>query len=315
MNNKKKKKNNTFSRIIKLIVILILVSILIYLLRIASTTEKPKEKIEVAFENASYSCDAGGEIDIKINAVRNTFPDGVNIFSSDTNLALVNNNNGMNCDNCKRVSVICKSAGNVELKAVYNNETLATANLVVNPKKETLAFENGTYSCLAGEIFETTVKITEGMSSSLISAYSTSNSLVAKIDDNITSPATCDNCKKVRVLCMRYGNAELKAETVNGTKASAFLTVERGQGLLRFANSGGYICKKGQKINSAIIISNNTSLTKVDSNNSSIVTVESYQGVRPDYVNIVINCINTGTTTIFAEDINGFHQATSVVVQ
>ena len=232
----KKIKKIPKQRLIRIGIVFVLIIVLMILIIIASESKKEHdrkvsikeetEKYEIAFENESYTCEEGKEIEVKIKSEKSEFPNDVYVVSSDASIAVVDNNTDFECDNCKKVAVECKKSGNTELKAVHNSETIDTTKLEVSEKEEIIAFEQNSYNCPKGERTEIVVKVTEGMPASIIKSITAEGMII----ENISLSETCSNCKIIKVLCRgklsdwTQSVGSISAETENGKKASAVVT-------------------------------------------------------------------------------------------
>ena len=243
----KKIKKIPKQRLIRIGIISVLIIVLMLLIIIASESKKEHdrkesikeetEKYEIAFENERYTCEEGKEIDVMLKPKKREFPNDIYVVSSDTSIATVDNNADLKCDNCKKVTIKCQKKGNIELKAIANEEILSTTSLEIKEEVIKAAFEKNAYSCLLGESFETTIKMAKG--DSIKSIKASGYGLI--ILDTETSPPTCENCKKIEVVC-EYGSSflglydpqkvglapysSIRAETENGEIATAAISFD-----------------------------------------------------------------------------------------
>ena len=124
------------------------------------------------------------------------------------------------------VRVICKKAGSVILNATSSSGATTTSSLTVEKDIGTVYFSKPSYSCTAGQSFETVITAVSGDLSARVSGYSSSNTSIATVDDNVTAVPSCINCKAIRVNCKKKGNVTLKATSTTGAKGQSDLTVK-----------------------------------------------------------------------------------------
>ena len=164
-----------------------------------------------------------------ITATGGSTPAGIKSYSSsNTNVATIDDNTSVqvNCYNCRIVRVVCKKAGSVILSATSTTGATTTSSLTVNKDVGTISFAQSSYTCKAGESFQTLITAIgpEGQIAT-VSTFKSSNTNIATIDTNVTMVPNCYNCRMVRVNCLKSGTVSLSATSSTGAKTVSNLTV------------------------------------------------------------------------------------------
>lgn len=184
----------------------------------------------VSFEKSSYSCNVGDTFETDIKAYPGT--SAVNYYAtSDSSVASVDGNASYQnkCYNCKRVRVVCKKKGTITMKAGTSTGATTIVNLTVNDSSQqdvgTISFKRDSYSCKAGESFETMITASSQTPGVRIKSYSVSDTSLATIDTHTTYAVNCTNCLMVRVNCKKKGNLKMQAYSSTGAKVTVPLTI------------------------------------------------------------------------------------------
>ncbi len=261
----------------------------------ATTTVSVKVNQDVGsikFKKSTYSCNAGESFETTITAYGSG--DSIayvsNYSSSDTSIATIDDNvtEVPKCINCKAVRVSCKKKGSVVLSATSSSGAKTTSSLTVNEKIGTISFKKSSYSCNAGETFETLVTAKDGPVGTYVKSISSSDTNIATIDSNTSLQVNCINCRMVRVVCKKKGNVTLKATSSSGAKTSVSLTVNEKIGTISF-DKPSYSCAKGTTFETIIKTTNDsngsTYVKSYSSSDTSIATID-------DNTTTIVNCIN-----------------------
>ncbi len=203
----------------------------------ATPTPENKPKITVAFEESSYSCNAGEEITTNvyvtnITDVKSSELPGVKSYSSsDKNLATVEKHPNLTakCLGCVTVLIKCKKAGNPTLTVTYTDGSKAKANVTVAESKPVAHIQFGSpgYACTKGAKITTSITMESLVEDSIVS-YTSENTKVATVTKSSAQPK-CPGCVGIDINCIGTGTTNLVAQTANGGTATSAVTVNNGK--------------------------------------------------------------------------------------
>ena len=273
----------------------------------------------ISYEKPSYVCNEGESFETTIETSQTREPATVKSYSSsDSEVAFVDDNVAaqVKCINCRRVRVVCKKAGNIVLKAESSTGATTSSELVVKQKEGSIAYAKNSYTCNAGETFNTMIKTTNGL---YIKSYGSSDKTIATVDDKTGLQVNCVDCKMVRVSCLKAGTVSLTATASNGATTVSSLTVEKNVGTISFAKNS-YTCNAGDVIETMITASGGTTpatIASYYSNNPAVATIDDKTSVQTNCVNcrmVRIVCQKKGSTTLTATSSSGAVTTVSVSV-
>lgn len=330
-------KNNKKLKIIMIVAIVIVALIIeviaIYYLFPVDEKKESNTDNQVSFDNSSYSCEVGNEIEVTVKVTDEDISKDISVVSNDISIATVDNKS-LKCDNCKKVIVKCADVGNVKLKAMYNNKELATSSVSVTKKEVAIAFDQKFYKCRRGEVIETTIKVGEGRTASSIKQLSTfddyvysfqnpsSNSAkstsinIVDIDENVSSPATCNDCKKIRIKCFvqdyHKDSYLLKAETVDGASVTSTIYVDTNPLPVHFTSSNPSrpptttSCLKNTTITlDSITLESNVGLKRIYAEDPNLVDIKT-GNISNNKIPIQLRCKSEpGVTDVYLEADDG----------
>ena len=295
----------------------------------AKTTSKLTVESEsvgtIAFDKESYSCNVGETFE---TLIRTSNSDGksstVKSYStSDKSIATIDDQvtSQVKCTNCRNVRVVCKKKGSVTLNAESSTGAKATTKLVVSEEVGTISFEKDSYTCNAGETFETliTTKSTTGVPP-LIKSYYTSDSTIATIDDQVTTQVRCINCRNVRVVCKKKGTVTLTAEASSGARATSRLTVGEDIGTIAFDKTN-YTCNAGETFETMIRTKGSglpNSVASYSTSDNNIATIDEKTSVQTNCSDcrlVRVVCKKKGTVTLSASSTTGAKTTSSLTVK
>ena len=277
----------------------------------------------ISFEKKNYSCEAGSTFETLITAKGGKLGTYVKSYTtSDTNIATIDDKTSVqpNCTNCRMVRVVCKKKGNVTLNATSSSGAKTSSSLTVNENVGTISFEKTSYTCNAGETFETLITAKGGKLGTYVKSYTTSDTNIATVDDKTTVQVKCVNCRMVRVVCKKAGNVTLKAESSSGAKTSVSLKVNENIGTISFDKSS-YTCKEGATFETLITAKGGPLGTYVKSyttSNTNIATIDDKTSVQVNCINcrmVRVVCKNAGSVVLRAESSSGAKTTSSLTVE
>ena len=275
----------------------------------------------ISFAENSYTCNAGETFETLITAKNTDAGTYVKSYkSSDENIATIDDNTKyqVNCINCRLVRVVCKRKGNVTLSATSSSGAETSVTLSVKVDIGTIKFEKETYSCTAGETFETKITASSKTAGTYVKSYTTSDATIATIDNNTTLQTNCSNCTLVRVLCHKAGNVTLNAESSTGAKTVSNLTVNENVGTIKFDKTS-YTCNAGERFETLITADGPVGayVKSYSSSNEAIATVDGNAINQVRCINckmVRVLCHNAGTVTLKATSSTGAKTSVSLKV-
>ena len=288
-----------------------------------SQLEVKEDKGTIAYSEKSYTCEAGTSFETMIKASGGTTPATIKSYStSDINVATIDDNTSVqvNCVNCRMVRVVCKKAGDIKLYAESSTGQVATSTLKVTENKGTISFDQNSYSCYAGDVFETVITANGGPLSNTVKSFSSSDTSIATMDTNTSYQLKCPNCKVVRVLCKKVGNTKLNAVSSTGAKVSVNLTVSQAPETISFAESN-YTCEAGTSFETMISVNSGGlpgTIKSYSTSDSTIATIDNNTSVQVNCYNcriVRVVCKKNGNVKLYAESTNGATTTSNLTVK
>ena len=276
----------------------------------------------ISFKESSYSCKAGQSFETIITATNSSNNATVKTYeSSNESIASIDDNVSEvpKCYNCKAIRVVCHKAGNVNLSAISSTGAQAIVKLTVNQDVGKISFKESSYSCKAGQSFETIITATNSSNNATVKTYMSSNTSIASVDENVTKIPKCYNCKAIRVVCHKAGSINLSAISSTGAQAIVKLTVSQDIGNISFKESS-YSCNVGQTFETIITAtnsSNNATVKTYSSSNASIASVDDNVSEVPKCYNckaIRVICHKEGTVKLTATSSTGAQVTANLTV-
>ena len=211
-----------------IILTIVLVVVVILVLLFSKINGDDNNQGSLSFSKKEYSCNVGESFETSIIFPENNKNLKVkSIDSNDVSIVSVENKLDEKCDNCQKIKVLCKSAGNTTITVEDNKDNKVVAQIVVK-QNIPIHFEKDNYTCNAGESFETQIFVSDDYSLDSIEAYNTSDESIATMDDQSNTSVNCTNCKIVRVVCKKAGTVTLFASLIDGKSCTANLIVMGG---------------------------------------------------------------------------------------
>ena len=273
----------------------------------------------ISYAKANYSCTAGETFETMI---RTTNGLGIKSYkSSNEKIATVDANTKMqtNCIDCRLVRVVCKKAGKVTLSATASNGATTTSGVTVTANKGTIKFKENSYTCNAGETFETMITVSGGATGNTIKSYKSSDESIATIDDNTTYQVNCIDCRLVRVVCRKKGNVTLSATSTSGAETSVSLSVKQDIGTIKF-DKASYTCNAGETFQTIIRVTSTDSKATIKSygtSDESVATIDDNTTYQVDCIDckaVRVVCKKKGSVTLNAESSTGAKTTSSLTV-
>ena len=292
-----------------------------------------ENKGTIYYKKTSYTCNVGETFETLITAEGGPNPTDIRVSSyssSNTTIAKIDANVTAipNCINCKAVRVTCVKAGTTKLNATSSGGSTTSVSITVTEDVGTISYKQSSYTCNVGETFETIITA-EGSSNPTqirVKSYSSSNTAIAKMDDNVTAIPNCINCKAVRVTCVKAGTTKLNATSSTGATTSVNITVNNNtsspSNSISFSKTD-YTCKAGESFETSIITQYDPSTGTIptvksySSNNTNFVTVDNNVTIAPNCLNCIairVVCKKAGTTKINATASDGGAATATVTV-
>ena len=273
----------------------------------------------ISYAKANYSCTTGETFETMIKTT-----DGISIKSfksSNEKIAVVDSNTKQqtNCIDCKLVRVVCKKTGKVKLNATASNGATTTSEVTVTENKGTIKFKENSYTCNAGESFETMITASGGGTGNTIKSYKSSDESIATIDDKTELQVNCIDCRIVRIVCKKQGNVTLSASSTSGAETSVSLSVKQDVGTISFDKSN-YTCNAGESFETMIRVKSSNQKTTIKSystSDESIATIDDKTELQANCTDcrlVRVVCKKKGSVTLNAESSTGAKTKSSLTV-
>lgn len=273
----------------------------------------------ITFAKEKYSCTAGEKFETMIKTTNGLT---IKLYkSSNEKIASIDDKvvNQVKCLDCKMVRVVCHKAGDVKLTAIASNGTYAYATVNVKKSVGTISFAENSYTCNAGETFETLITAKGGDVGTYVKSYKSSNESIATIDDKTQLQVNCINCRMVRVVCKKKGTVTLSATSSSGAETSVTLSVKEDIGTIAFDKTN-YTCHAGDKFETMITAKSSTAGTYIKSyttSDASIATIDNNTTTQVNCINcriVRVVCHKPGSVTLNAESSTGAKTSSSLTV-